>query len=133
MDALRQAVPAATVEALASIDMPTIAIDRDHFVEAAQALCDNAALQFAFMSDITAVDVLPAEPRYEIVYHLACVGEAFALSSGPAPARRLRVKGRVPGDDPRMPSVTSIWPGAGWPEREVFDLFGIVFEGHPDL
>ena len=50
-----------------------------------------------------------------------------------APASRLRLKVGLPGDDARVPSVTSVWPTAGWPEREVFDLFGIQFEGHPDL
>jgi NADH-quinone oxidoreductase subunit C len=135
VDLLHQAVPAATIEALASVDMPTIAIDRDHLVEACTALRDHVGLQFAFLADVTAVDLWPAEPRFELVYNMACVGDAYrtAGASTAAPARRLRVKVRAPGADARVPTVSSVWPTAGWPEREVFDLFGIVFEDHPDL
>jgi NADH:ubiquinone oxidoreductase subunit C len=59
-----------------------------------------------------------------MVYHLVRLS---------APAARARVKVGVPGDDPRVASVVSIWPVAGWLEREVFDLFGLLFDGHPDL
>jgi NADH:ubiquinone oxidoreductase subunit C len=83
--------------------------------------------------DATAVDYLPAEPRFEMVYHLACVGPAYAQASGAAPASRLRLKVRIPGADARLATVTSIWPAANWLEREVFDLFGLLFDGHPDL
>jgi NADH-quinone oxidoreductase subunit C len=132
IDILRSAVPGATIEALASIDMPAIVVDREHALETLTALRDHASLQFALLADVTAVDRLPAAPRFEVVYHLVCLGAAFA--TGPAaPARRLRVKVAVPGEDPRVTSVVSIFPGANWPEREVFDLFGIIFEHHPDL
>jgi NADH-quinone oxidoreductase subunit C len=132
---LRTAAPGATVEALDSTDMPTIAVDAGHLLELFQVLRDNASLQYAFLVDVTAVDVHPATPRYEIVYHLACLGPHFmtAGATSPAEASRLRVKARVDGPEPRVPSVTSIYPTAGWPEREVFDLFGIGFDGHPDL
>jgi NADH-quinone oxidoreductase subunit C len=132
LDVLRAAVPDAALNAADAVDMPTIVIDREHALEVFAVLRDHPALQFALLSDVTAVDRLPAEPRFEIVYHLACLGEAFA-SGAPAPARRLRVKIGVPGHDARVASVTSLHPGAGWPEREVFDLFGVFFEQHPDL
>jgi NADH-quinone oxidoreductase subunit C len=132
IDILRGAVPGAAIEALPSIDMPAILVDRDHALETLTALRDHPSLQFALLADVTAVDRLPAAPRFEVVYHLVCLGAAFA--TGPAaPARRLRVKVQVPGEDPRVTSVVSIFPGANWPEREVFDLFGIIFEHHPDL
>jgi NADH-quinone oxidoreductase subunit C len=88
--------------------------------------------------DLTAVDWLPREPRFEVVYHLVCLGSQGPRSPDPAseplPApKRLRMKVRVPGRDPIVPTVSQIWPGAGWAEREVWDLFGIVFNGHPDL
>jgi NADH-quinone oxidoreductase subunit C len=69
------------------------------------------------------------------VYHLACLGEHFVAAGAPSPAApsRLRLKVSIGGADPRVPSVSSVWATAGWPEREVFDLFGITFEGHPDL
>jgi NADH-quinone oxidoreductase subunit C len=130
---LREAVPEAAIDALPSVDMPTIAVAREHLLAVCQALRDNPSLQFAFLADVTAVDRLPEEPRFEVIYHLACVGTAFAQPAGPAPARRLRVKVRLPADEAWVPSVVSIWPTANWTEREVFDLFGVAFEGHPDL
>jgi NADH-quinone oxidoreductase subunit C len=132
LDVLQAAVPDAALDAADAVDMPTIVIDREHALEVFATLRDHPALQFAFLSDVTAVDRLPAEPRFEMVYHLACLGEAFA-SGTPAPARRLRVKIGLPGHDARVTSVTSLYPGAGWPEREVFDLFGVFFEHHADL
>ena len=132
IDALRSAVPGVSLEPATSIDMPTVVVDREHVVETLRALRDDRALQFVLLVDVTAVDYLPASPRFEIVYHLACLGEAYAVAT-PAPARRVRLKVRVPGDNSWIHSATSIYPAAGWPEREIFDLFGIHFEGHPDL
>jgi len=132
---LQTAAPGATVEPLGSIDMPTIAVGREHLLDVFAVLRDHPSLQFAFLVDVTAVDVLPASPRYEMVYHLACLGPHYltAGASQAATPSRLRVKVRLPGDDARVPSVVSLYPTAGWPEREVFDLFGIAFDGHPDL
>ena len=73
--------------------------------------------------DLTCWDRLPASPRFEVVYLLGQAGGAD----------RLTVKVQVEGDAPRLPTATVIYAGAAWPEREVFDMFGIVFEGHPDL
>ena len=77
----------------------------------------------------TAVDYLPREPRYEILYLLLSPGVS---GYGDVPAR-LRVKVRVPGDDPRVPTLSGVWGSANWGEREIYDLFGITFDGHPDL
>jgi NADH-quinone oxidoreductase subunit C len=135
LDVLRDAAADAAYDEAASSDMPTIYVDREHVVDVCRVLRDHPDLQFALLLDVTAADYTPAEPRFEVVYHFACVGEAFkTVASGPAaPARRLRVKVRVPGEDARLPTISSVYPSAGWPEREVFDLFGIVFERHPDL
>jgi NADH-quinone oxidoreductase subunit C len=116
-------------------DMPTVYLDRERLLEVARVLRDSPGLQFVFLADVTAVDLLPAEPRFEVVYHLASLGEHYraAGATSAAPPMRLRVKVRVPGADARIASVTSIWPTAAWPEREVFDLFGLQFDGHPDL
>ncbi len=133
IDLIRQAVPGAAIELLPSVDMPTVSVDRDHIVDVLRVLRDAPELQFAFLADVTAVDSHPASPRFAIVYHLACLGEAYATSTPAAPARRLRVKVAVPGDDPWIHTATSVYPTANWLEREVFDLFGIHFEGHPDL
>jgi len=135
VDALRRALPSASIEAGAAGDMPTVVVDREHLVEACHVLRDDPSLQFALFVDVTCVDRLPAAPRFELVYHLACLGDAFrsaGAAAGAAPGR-LRLKTLAPGDDARAPTVTSVYPAASWPEREVFDLFGIAFEGHPDL
>lgn len=78
---------------------------------------------FERLSTVTAVDRYPAEPRFEIVYHLHSI----------ARNERLRLKCRLPGENPEIDSLTSVWRSANWYEREVFDLFGVGFRNHPDL
>lgn len=79
--------------------------------------------KFIRLSSVTAVDHYPAEPRFEVVYHL------YSIERN----EWLRLKCRVRGEDPTIESVTPVWRGANWYEREVFDLFGIRFINHPDL
>jgi len=86
--------------------------------------------KFNRLVSITAVDWLPAEPRFEVVYHLQSVDPAPAASVS---VRRLRVKCKVSGADPEIDSVYSIWRAADWYERETFDMFGIGFRNHPNL
>jgi NADH-quinone oxidoreductase subunit C len=131
--ALREAVPHAAVEVAASLDMPTVYVRREDFLDVCRALRDTPALQFALLAEITAADFFPVDPRFELVYHLACLGPAYVVGGQAAPARRLRMKVRVSGDDAHMPSLTGLYPAAGWLEREVYDLFGIDFEGHENL
>jgi NADH-quinone oxidoreductase subunit C len=135
LDVLRREAPVATLEPAASTDMPTIDAGRDQIVEILRALRDEPTLQFGLLVDVTAVDRLPAEPRFVVVYHLACLGAAFTTAGATvaSEARRLRVRVAVPAADARLPSVVSIFPAANWPERELFDLMGIRFDGHPDL
>jgi NADH-quinone oxidoreductase subunit C len=95
-------------------------------------LRDDPELRFNFLSDITCVDWYPSEPRFEVVYHLVGLPKS---NSGPIKGSvpRVRLKVRLPGEDPTLESVVSVWPSANFPEREIFDLFGIRFEGHPYL
>jgi NADH-quinone oxidoreductase subunit C len=130
---LREALPGASVTEVPAVDMPALLVDRADVIAVCRTLRDHPALQFALLVDVTAADYLPAEPRFEVVYHLACVGDAYVTGASAAPARRLRLKVRVSGEDAELPSIVSIYPGANWLEREVFDLFGLSFEGHPDL
>jgi len=81
------------------------------------------AAGYNFFEDMTAVDWYPATPRYQLSYHI--LSHAFK--------ERIRLCARVDDPDPSVPSIVPIWPGANFFEREVFDLFGIRFEGHPDL
>ena len=106
----------------------TAVVAREGLVAALTLCRDDAALAFDMLVDVTAVDYLrfPGRedgPRFEVVYHLYSV----------AKNHRLRIKVLADGRDPRVPSVTPLWQSANWMEREVFDLFGISFDGHPDL
>jgi NADH-quinone oxidoreductase subunit C len=113
----------AVEEAVAFRDETTVVLPRDLLRVAAERLRDDPALRFNLLSDVTAVDFFPVEPRFELNYHLVSIPRRAKL--------RLRV--RLPGENPAIESVTSVWPGADWMEREVFDLLGIRFEGHPNL
>jgi NADH-quinone oxidoreductase subunit C len=121
IDNLRPMFPAVAFEAGASIDQPTIRVPADNLVEVCQALRDRPEFGFILLADISAVDWWPRAPRYEVIYHLSSM------------TQRLRVVVVVDGPSPRLPTVQSIWPAACWLERETWDMFGIVFDGHPDL
>jgi NADH-quinone oxidoreductase subunit C len=84
---------------------------------------DDSGLQFNLLTDATCVDRFPLEPRFELNYHLVSIPKRLKV--------RLRIK--LAGDDPVVDSLVPVWPGANWLEREIFDLFGIQFTGHPDL
>jgi len=101
----------------------TLVVPLEHLRRAAEFLQGEAGLEFAFLSDITAVDRFPNEPRFELNYHLLSISRR----------ERLRLKVCIAGADPAVETVTPVWPTANWHEREVFDLFGIRFAGHPDL
>jgi NADH-quinone oxidoreductase subunit C len=127
---LSRAVPQVRLESVEAGDgMPTIYVPLEHLVETCFALRDTPELRFALLVDLLPVDYLPREPRFEIVYLMASLGMAGFGQT----ARRLRVKVRVPADDVLVPSVSSVWPAAGWSEREAYDLYGIHFSGHPDM
>lgn len=101
----------------------TLRIRADRLRRVCEFLRDAPGLSFKYLSDVTAVDHFPNEPRFEVVYHL------LSLES----MRRLRLKAQLSQEDPKVESVVLVWPGANAFEREVFDLFGIRFEGHPFL
>jgi NADH-quinone oxidoreductase subunit C len=129
-DLLQQYLPAGSFEAAAAADgMPTIYVPRERLVETMRVLRDAAELGFGFLVDIVGVDYYPREPRYEVVYLLASLGTP---GYGPQ-ARRLRVKVRVPGEDPSVPTLCRLWKAADWSERELWDLYGIRVDGHGDL
>jgi NADH-quinone oxidoreductase subunit C len=98
----------------------TVIVDAAQIVEVCRSLKDQG---FERLATVTAVDRHPAEPRFEVVYHLHSI----------ARNERLRLKCRLTSAAAEIDSVVSVWRSANWYEREVFDLFGIVFRGHPDL
>jgi NADH-quinone oxidoreductase subunit C len=120
---LREFDPEAVEEVRTFRGEVTVFIRKAHLRSSCEFLRDAEDLSFKYLSDVTAVDLYPNEPRFEVVYHL-CSLERSA---------RLRLKVRVPGEEPKIDSVTPIWPAANPFEREVFDLFGVHFEGHPFL
>jgi NADH-quinone oxidoreductase subunit C len=131
---LTRVLPGAAYETPAAVDQAVLIVPRDHFIETARALRDTPELNFSFLAELTAVDWWPTEPRFEVVYHFANVGVADFPSKGMSgQAARLRVKVRLAGSDARMPTLVDLYPNADWYEREVYDLFGVVFDGHPDL
>lgn len=101
----------------------TAVVEPAQLVAVLRFLHDDAACAFDMLSDLCAVDLLPEKPRFEVVYHL--------LASGTM--QRVRVKVRVAEDDPELDTAVPVWPAADWMEREVYDMYGIRFRGHPDL
>jgi len=88
---------------------------------------------FTQLLDIGGVDYLERDPRFDVVYHLLALPLKPATVAEVGVPRRVRVLCGVPGDTPTVPSAADLWPSADWAEREVFDLYGITFAGHPDL
>jgi NADH-quinone oxidoreductase subunit C len=101
----------------------TIYVERSAIREACAILKGSPEAQFNFLSDLTCVDLYPSEPRFEVVYHLLSMKRK----------ERVRLKVQLPGSDPSLESITTVWPAANFFEREIFDLFGVRFQGHPYL
>ena len=119
LDNLRSWLPDVQLDERPSVDQPSLVVPAAALLSVCQALHDRAG--FVLLSDITAVDWWPKEPRYEVVYHLASA------------TGRVRLIVLLPSQSARVPSIQRIWMGANWLEREVWDLFGIDFDGHGDL
>lgn len=120
---LRDWDPQAVADVIEFRGETTVVVPPQHLLRAAEYLATEPSLRFSFLSDLTAVDRFPIEPRFELNYHLLSLDRK----------ERLRLRVRLPGAEPAVASVTPVWPTANWHERESFDLFGIRFHGHPDL
>ena len=104
-------------------DELSIYVDRVFLREACSTLKNDPEFNYDALADLTCVDREPSDPRFEVIYHL------FSTVT----KKRLRLKVRLSGDDARVDSLTPVWPGADFFEREVFDLFGVRFQEHPNL
>ncbi len=100
----------------------TVVVTLDKLHDVLRHLHDDTELHYDHLSDVVGIDRMPREPRFEVVYVLHSMDDF----------RRLLVKVRV-AEGEMVPTVTDIWNSANWPEREVYDLLGIGFSGHPDL
>lgn len=118
---LSMAVPGAVVGAREHVGETTVEIESSKIVEACLYMKEKET--FAYLVDLTAVDWKDRQPRFDVVYYM----HSFARKN-----ERIRFKAKV-ADGAPCPSVTGVWKAAGWMEREVFDLYGIPFAGHPDL
>jgi NADH-quinone oxidoreductase subunit C len=102
----------------------SVVIKKDRVLEIARYLHEEPELLFDHLRDICGVDYLgKKEPRFEVVYHLYSIKHRHFI----------RLKAQVPEGDCRIQSVVAVWTGANWHERECYDMFGVVFDGHPDL
>ncbi len=101
----------------------TLIVQREHLLPVAEYMAKEPSLGFTFLSDLAVVDRFPLEPRFELNYQLLSLERK----------ERIRLRVKLSGKDPSIASITPLFPTANWHERENFDLFGIRFEGHPDL
>jgi NADH-quinone oxidoreductase subunit C len=122
LERLRQEFPAGIMEASTSLGDEVAVVDKEALLPVITFLKQGPG-EFTMLLDLTCVDYPGREPRFEMVYHL------FSLSRN----RRLRIKTGVSQKDLRVASLTSLWKNADWLEREVYDMFGVRFEGHPYL
>lgn len=111
----------AILETIEALGETTLIADPAHIVDLCRYLRENE--KFVRLSTITAVDYYPAEPRFEVVYHLHSIDKN----------QYLRIKCRVGGENPEIDSTTGVWRSSNWYERETFDMFGIRFRNHPNL
>jgi NADH-quinone oxidoreductase subunit C len=126
VDALQAAVPQfgeAVRRVIVDRGELTLEVERDHLIAVATALRNDPALRFELLSSVSGVDYQFAERRLHSVYHFTSM--TFR--------RRIRVEVAVTVEDPHVPSLTPLYPTADWHERETWDMFGIVYDGHPAL
>ncbi|MEO5970361.1 MAG: NADH-quinone oxidoreductase subunit C [Bdellovibrionia bacterium] len=102
-------------------DVPIIYVKKDAILQVLVFLKDTSGFSYDFLADITATDE-EIEPRFEVVYNLFSTQHLW----------RIRIKVRV-GESEEVPTAVSVWKGANWPEREIYDMFGVKFKGHPNL
>jgi NADH-quinone oxidoreductase subunit C len=103
--------------------MLSVSVPRARIVAVAGYLRDTPGLRYVYLENLCGVDYLGRDPRFEVVYHL------LSLEG----RHRLALKVGVPEEDPTLPTLTDLWPTANWQEREAYDMFGLVFTGHPAL
>lgn len=122
LELVRQEFPGGVIETFTSFGEEVAIIAKDVLLPVANFL-KGKPHEYAMLLDLTCVDHRGEEPRFEMVYHF------YSLSQ----KKRLRIKAWLYESDLRIGSLTGLWKNASWLEREVFDLFGVQFEGHPDL
>jgi NADH-quinone oxidoreductase subunit C len=123
IERLRSARPDAVLKTSEFRGIASIYVRRESIVDVARFLRDDPELSYNFLENLCGVDFLGRDPRFEIVYHLLSHQNHH----------RIALKVGVPENDPSLPTLTPLWATANWQERETFDMFGILFTGHPGL
>jgi NADH-quinone oxidoreductase subunit C len=121
-DTIKAALPGAVTGSSVAFDQLTLTVDVAKIVDVARFLRDDPGCRFVNFTDITAVDYPGREKRFEVVYHLM----------SPTLNTRIRLKAEA-GETTQVPSIIDVFPGADWFEREAYDLYGVIFVGHPDM
>jgi NADH-quinone oxidoreductase subunit C len=126
LDALGQtivsALPGAATDHIVAFDQLTVAVHAEKIVEVVRFLRDDPGCRFVSLIDVTAVDYPKREKRFDVVYHLL----------SPTLNTRIRLRAEA-GETTQVPSIIEVFPGADWFERETYDLYGVIFTGHPDM
>jgi len=126
LDALGQTIVGALVDAAIdhklAFNQLTVAVHAEKIVDVVRFLRDDAACRFVNLTDITAVDYPGREKRFDVIYHLL----------SPTLNTRIRLRAEA-GEETQVPSIIGVFPGADWFEREAYDLYGVIFTGHPDM
>ena len=120
---LREGIPGSVTDTGHYRDIATLVVDPEQVLEVLAWLRDTPNQGYRFLASLHGCDYLPAEPRLSVHYQLLSMRRT----------ERLNVKTRLGAEDPRLPTVVDLFPGANFQEREVYDMFGVVFDGHPDM
>jgi NADH-quinone oxidoreductase subunit C len=126
LDALGQtivgALPGAAIDHKVAFNQLTVAVHAEKIVDVVRFLRDDPACRFVNLTDVTAADYPGREKRFHVVYHLL------------SPTLNARIRLRAEADEnTQVPSIIAVFPGADWFERETYDLYGVIFTGHPDM
>jgi NADH-quinone oxidoreductase subunit C len=121
-ETIKAALPNGVTDTTIAFDQLTLSIDTAKVVELVRHLRDDPALRFVSIIDITAVDYPGREKRFDVVYHLL----------SPTLNERIRLRAEA-SETTQVPSIIEVFPGADWFERECYDLYGVIFTGHPDM
>jgi NADH-quinone oxidoreductase subunit C len=120
---IKTSFPEAIVDSLIFRNELTLMVKKGYITDIARFLKENRELDFNFLSDLCGVDRIETDDVFEVVYHLYSIYKNH----------RVRLKVLIPSDEPYISTVTGVWKTADWHERETYDMFGIKFDGHPDL
>ena len=121
-ETIKASLPGAVTDSYVSFDQLALAVEVSRIVEVATFLRDDPGCRFVSFIDVTAVDYPGREKRFDVVYHLL----------SPTLNARIRLRAEA-GEATQVPSIIEVFPGADWFERECYDLYGVIFTGHPDM